>query len=72
MNLDIDLLGRALLGLGAVLVCIGSVFMLRSRAPRPPVEIESEAVTPATEPEQAEQPTAEPPRTKRRVTNAPR
>jgi hypothetical protein len=71
--MDLDLIARVLIGVGAALVCIGSVFMLRSRAPRPPVEEESEAVTPAAESEQAEQPhAAEAPRPIRRVTNAPR
>jgi hypothetical protein len=70
---DLDLIGRVLLGLGAALVCIGSFFMLRSRTPRSPVENEREAVTEAAEPEQAEQPhAAEAPRPKRRVSNAPR
>jgi hypothetical protein len=71
--MDLDLIGRVLLGLGAAFVCVGSFFMLRSHAPRSPVENEGEAATPAAEPEQAEQPhAAEAPIPKRRVTNAPR
>jgi hypothetical protein len=70
---DLDMIGRVLLGLGAALVCIGAIFLFRLRAPRSPVEDEREAVTPAEEPEQAEQPhAAEAPRPKRRVTNVPR
>jgi hypothetical protein len=71
--MDLDLVGRVLIGLGAALVCVGSFFMLRSGATRSPVKNEGEAVTPAPEPQQAEQPhAAEAPRPKRRVTNAPR
>jgi hypothetical protein len=72
-ELDLDLIGRSLIGLGAALVCIGAFFMLRSRAPRSAVEEESEPVLTAAEVEQAEQPhAAEAPRVKRRVTNDPR
>jgi hypothetical protein len=70
--MELDLIGRVLIGLGAALVCIGSFFMLQTRVPRSPVENEREAATPAAEPEQAEQPhAAKAPRPKKRVTNVP-
>ena len=36
--MDLDVVGRALLVLGAALVCSGALFMLRSRAPGTQVE----------------------------------
>ena len=71
--MDLDLIGRVLIALGAALVCIGAFFMLRSRTPLSAVQEESEPVPTAAEVEQAEQPhAAEAPRLKRRVTNDPR
>jgi hypothetical protein len=41
---DLDLIGRVLIGLGAALVCIGAIFMFRSRAPGTQVEKDGEGV----------------------------
>jgi hypothetical protein len=41
---DLDLIGPVLIGLGAVLVCIGAFFMFRSRAPGTQVEKDAETV----------------------------
>lgn len=42
--MDLDLIGRALIGLGAALVCIGAFFILRPRAPVPAVERDGDEV----------------------------
>jgi hypothetical protein len=57
--MDLDLVGQALIVLGAALVCSGSVFMLRSRSPRPPLEEDSEAINnPVADAERSEEPPA--------------
>ena len=42
--MDLDLIGRVLIGLGAALVCIGAFFMLRSRAPGTQLEMAGDEV----------------------------
>jgi hypothetical protein len=42
--MDLDLIGRALIGLGAALACIGAFFMLRSRAPGTQPEMDGDEV----------------------------
>lgn len=64
--MDLDPVGRALIVLGAALVCSGLVFMLRSRSPRRPRGADSEAINPVADAERSEQPATEEPTPARR------